>query len=324
MKKLVQFFSFIFAALYAMIAANSKRQPLTGDVPFPGSMMYGDVELGGGVTVGDIEIGDVDESDFEGESVGDIASRVKKALNKKSTVNIQVAPGTTGPAYQVAAAAAQAAGQSYMGMPGTALQNLSTIPMWAVNAKIATPGTARKISGNTLKSTIEHTLSIMTWASTYLSATSAGGTATLSFLGNADGVHRHKPIPMVFITIAASQLIARAGGRIAINFTYRNAMGVYGGGDGQGQAFVSDTWVIERGSTNKAIQLVYFPYVRVKDTITPNPAVVGCNLLDLVATLQDLTITVTGLSDDETVSGVLPGLDSTDLHGFLKAFKVKI
>lgn len=285
--------------------------------------MYGDPNSN--LSIGDIIVGDVDASSYDDvESIGDIAQSVSRDLKTTSKIRMGVSADSQGPAATVAKAAAQAAAQMYFGMPGAALENMSTIPMWAVNAKMVTPGTTRKIAGSTLKNSIMNFLSLCTWPSLYESAIPVAGEAVLTFVGAADPVHRHKLVPMVFITIAASTLVARAGGRLEVTLAYRNPLGVYGGGDGHDLTYVSDTWIIERTAVSRPIQLVYFPYVRVKDIITPNPAVVGSNLLDAPgAPSQDLVLTVKGLAAEELVQAVIPGLDSTDFRSFMEAFKVK-
>jgi len=300
---------------------------------FPGSVMFGDIEGDavevGDVTIGDVEVGDID-GDFEGDTDGDVdgdlegaVRRARRNVARKTKVNFSINSSAKGPAVQMAQNAVKAAKDTFMGMPGAALNSALMPPIIVANAKMVSPGTLQRIQGWLLVHNIQRMLSECTWSTKVTSATSSGSSTTITIGGQSPPSGTKWVIPIFFLTITSSMLQSQSGSRISISWT---------GVDVNNVALTSDTWILERSKLTRSVQLSIVPYFRIKDMIKP----VLVNLFQFIPALSlsdtpvssgiytSFVVTIDGLVSGEIAQLVTPGLDSAELKQFLSAWKLKL
>lgn len=284
---------------------------------FKGSIIEGDVDMDGDIVVGDVEIGtgDVDTSQ-EGDLEGAL-KRFKRKTTKGSAVNLHVNPAASAPATVLAQSVAETSKDVSMGMPGMALNATLLPPVVQANARTVAPGTQQKIQGWVLRHNIERMLAICTW-STY-SETAIQTTGSLTITVGTDEIpspSKRFLIPVFFLTITGSALQSQAGSRITISWVAEDEFGV---------PAANDTWAFERVNLTKSMQFSIIPYFRVKDSIKPVLAsIFNENTVGELKVTAKFSVTISGLVAGESAQLVVPGLDSSELRAFCRAWNLNI
>lgn len=263
---------------------------------------YGMQFLGADADADYYVMGDVDINELNAME-GAPAEKIAKAVKGKLTKTASKKP--------------DAPTSAVLRTPGTALVSSAIPPVSVSGAKVKHPGTMRKLSGNLLKWNVDAAPVVNPFLSVVKTAPgqSNPNDPTVITFDDSD-----KPsgcaiysVPMMFLSISASQLNARLGNRYTLKVEGKTRDGV---------ALTSDSWLFEREHGDKAVRILYIPYARQNDTIVPVTAAFG----DIGGTGADeaLTVTMTGVADTEAVQVILPGLDSTDYADFLRQWGLDI
>lgn len=241
------------------------------------------------VTQGDMDEGDV----FEGAMV-----RARKVAQRKFAGR--------GPS---AANAAK--------MPGVALMGVSLPAVYIQAAKMVQPGTDLLLSGNLFKFNLDENPirnPFSTITKTVGGAVDPGTKVSVTF-NNSDlpsGCDVYS-VPVIFATIAASQLNARNGLRYTMEITGKSRDGV---------VVTTDSFDFERSANDKPIRVQIIPYIRSKDNIVPlNGAFgkIGGELTNIA-----FTVSITGMPDSEALQVTMPGIDSSELKETLKQWGLSL
>jgi len=304
----------------------------TADVPFVGKINTGDIDdeyMGdpddeedmGDVTVGDLEIGDVDADDdasYGEASIGEVIKKRLRRVKNKSSIRLATSRNVHSPAVAVAAQVARITKDTGLSLPGVALDGSMYTPIFPANAKLATAGTTRKISGFVLAHNIKDMLCRCVWRTVYSQVVSTGSSLTVKFGGVGSTPPAPAKViyaPIVFITITSNLMSSQAGSRLTMSVNGVNPDGV---------AIANDQWVFNRGKLNAPISIAYVPYIRVADSLTPANASIYGVIPAYSPDPTEFSVTIDGLAKDEQCQVLLPGLDSNELKDFLKAFNLKM
>lgn len=194
---------------------------------------------------------------------------------------------------------------------GAQMLSASIIPVfWGTNVDVIQFGVEKGIAGDVLKYNLDLHRSATPATSILTSAAGAGAgnnkAITIAPASLPAGFTSYT-IPIVFVTISASILNARAGNRY--NF-YVEALSNYGATGN------SEVWVLQRKDANKPMMFGFIPFVRVKDDVKPIVGMIGG------PDAQEFTVNVANAGTDETIQVVVPGLDSQELKQFLSSWKI--
>jgi hypothetical protein len=276
---------------------------------------------------GEVDYGDVDYGDVELDQ-GDI-----DALYSGAPMTQVLARRTGVPQAVVAKRFGPGSKLKHVKIPSVIVEN-GRIIQWATN---------QKLSGKIVELNVKRHVVASPYPTLQKTAVPVAGVATVS-LNSADLVLLDPTcpkftVPIIFVTIAASSLAAKAGGQYAIRVSgLTEDLGVID----------QSVWTIERAKLNDAVRLTIFPWRRVKDAITPvlgmvtqigpvafvNPLVAGgpfsivspwlINNAVPAAVGASFTVEVTGCAVDETVTVRVPGRDSSEITHFERAFKLRM
>lgn len=285
--------------------SNYNKSAFKGDI-FQGDLDYEDSELEGDldITYGDVEAVSLTQGDLE--EILDGGPPAKVVARKKGAVRPAGAPGKQ-------AVVRKSAFDKPLNVPGAAITS-SLIPTLIVdNAKIIVWGQDKQVAGSLIKHLLDaHATEYIAGT---ISATSAGagpGSPTAMVFDNTDlpSGYEYCSAPVIFVTISASQLNARPGARFKVKLTGK-AM--------SGAPIADDEWVVERINSNIPVKLTIFPVARFRDRIVPVRGKFGHSI---GGTPVALTVTVTDAVSDESVSVIVPGIDSEELTNFLKTWNI--
>lgn len=321
-----------------------------GDInSFPGNISQGDI-TDGGVEYGDITDGgplDVDQGDIDNMMAGAPLARVMAA---------KVTPG--GLSRQQADI-----GSRFAPPKGLTLSNANIPALIVQNGRIIQKATDQKLNGRLVNRNIKEHRTRSPYVSLLGAKVAALPVEDLIFDGatlfpvTGETLLRVYTVPMVFLTIASSQLIANAGNRYGVQiFAYGT----------EGAIIEATQWQIERVDITKAIKMTFIPFKRVKDAVKPVlakitdiatkaivdgasattanfdvvsvTAVVSGIPFDVidqsygytvgaapgVLTPYSFVVRVSNLAVGEQIQGVVPGLDSQELQAFCKLWNIHV
>jgi len=301
-----------------------------GDIdpePYAGSIHHGSVDTGdpldGSVDMGDVSV-DLEHGDLEAIQQG---APLKSVIQNKLV-------GKMGSRFGSAAA------------KKVTMANVNFPAFIAENATVVQYAAERKIPGKLLEWNLKRHRAMAPYLSFFATgSTPSSGVSTitwdstgLSSLGEPAWVYT---VPMVFVTISASQLNAKSGNRYQI--ATQGLSESLTPADGL-------PWLIERNHIHKPIRLTIIPFKRVKDEVRPlNCLVTTASDATTVGTVDGLTYTlkkpyiadiqqpaatsvgfkfkvkVSNLAaTDETIVGTIPGLDSRELDAFCAMWKLNL
>lgn len=174
---------------------------------------------------------------------------------------------------------------------------------YASNASIIQSQTSQAINSSMINMALSDTLRTRPFPGYVKSVAGAGlGATTALTIAIADIAPTAEiGIPWVFVTIAASSLTAKAGGLMSFSLGGKTANGVV----------VADTpWSIKRENIAKAVRIIMFPYVMM--AARPLHQTVAVGTFGGVA--QALTVSITGVAADESVTIEIPGYSMGSLR----------
>lgn len=196
--------------------------------------------------------------------------------------------------------------------PGAAIAAATLQSLYAENGIIIQNASTAAIPGDLIKYNLDLHRTETPFTSVLSNAVGAGvAVDTDNVLNNSDlpaGAAKYTA-PVIFVTIAASALNARAGARYQISLV---------GMSRSGAALDATKWIVERKDASKPLKLVIIPFIRVKDTILPQVAAFGA----VTGANDALTVRISGADATESVQIIAPGQDSQELRAFLKTWNI--
>lgn len=270
--------------------------------------LIGDADVYEGEYMGDAEeqeysigAGDIEEEDL-GQGAPKFGKGLKKALKRKVV-------GSKGTA-QPAAAAAKVESSSIV-------DTIQIQPVMFSNAKIVQKGSNSALKGRFMRLNVERQITAYPYQ-----------TITASISGIADGNifqpavfnDGAKPegcgvyaFPVIFITIVASNQNARSGNPYVLRVVGRTV---------DGNTVSDEIWSFDRINVDKPVGVVYFPYMKVKDTAVS----ALCGFGDIGGENQNVSFSVEikGMPVGESARVLLPGVDSEEYKELLKGMNINM
>lgn len=287
--------SLIVCLALATIATSASGAPCNNNIS-TGGLPEGDFFVGDAIVAkqSPIQVAAVPSA----QSVADVAT---KSIQDAVNYSINQTPESTNPAIAAAEKVRTLAGAALIAVPGAAFSRTHFSPLILANAELKGGGTNLKLNGSLLQNNILMSLAMNPVVSEYASASSQ---TSHEIVTASD-----RWVPIVFFSISANMLSTKAGAPFSIKWKEE---ATYNLSAIAGLAATADVWTIERVDLTKPVTGAFIPYRRVGDYAVP------IILADGGANKVKLAFSNVDTSD--TVNVEFPGIDSSVLHDFMKAY----
>lgn len=293
---------------------------------------YDDSEIGDYDNDDDEISGDYDESDFSGDTFEIIGDRVSKRAARKTARKAAKAARkgrirSSRPQNPAVKAANQSAATT-KAIPGATLAAGKLSPMMVTNGTIITKGTNLILQGYSVKSQLDRFVQLCANLTRQVSAACASGSTSVtipivtaanfaSAFGTATTAGIDLITPVIFLLISGNALNSAPGMHLTVSMTSVDELG---------RSNTVQTWTFERDSVTTPTKIALWPVKDVSTRLISGLVRISatCTTPGTWVPVNTFSLTVSGLTEGQTVIMKVPGLDSEELRDFLKPFSIKL
>lgn len=189
--------------------------------------------------------------------------------------------------------------------PGSRLSKNQLLPFLTVNGSVDAPPTTVPLEGQNVFSLITRYQTTYPALSIQKTSVSTGATITFTF-ADTDFTGSVGATPVIILSHAASALNAASGAKYTVTVS---------GYDETGRAIAISAWAYRRKLATDRVLVYLIPYIEVASKLYP--------VIIKVVSGKSLTVAVTGVPVDESLTCIMPGMNHADYMAFKDLIQVK-
>jgi len=189
--------------------------------------------------------------------------------------------------------------------PGSRLSKNQLLPFLSVNGSVDAAPTTVPIEGQNVFAAITRYQTTYPMLSQQKTTVSTGATITFTW-ADSDFAGGVGATPVIILSHSASALNAASGAKYTVTVS---------GYDETGRAISISAWAYRRKLANDRVLVYLIPYLEVASKLYPV-------IIKIIAT-KSLTVAVTGVPVDETLTCIMPGTNHADYLAFKDLIQIK-
>jgi hypothetical protein len=190
-------------------------------------------------------------------------------------------------------------------VPGARLSKNQLLPFLSVNGSVDAPPTTVPLEGQNVFAAITRYQTTYPMLSQQKTTVSTGATINFTW-ADSDFPGGIGATPVIILSHSASALNAASGAKYTVTVS---------GYDETGRAVSIAAWAYRRKLANDRVLVYLIPYVEVASKLYP--------VVIKVAATKSLTVSVTGVPVDETLTCIMPGTNHADYLAFKDLIQIK-